>query len=102
MGLPAGGTLAQARNCVSPITIGRLITGQRAGQTERFDFKDRRIKGVRITPNKNQITPPQQRELVIFTDDQQKSGGFRGEIIDIDDSNHRELRILVKAIRKTK
>lgn len=84
------------------LTIGRLITGQRAGQTERFDFKDRRIKGVRITPNKNQITPPQQRELVIFTDDQQKSGGFRGEIIDIDDSNHRELRILVKAIRKTK
>ena len=82
--------------------IGMLITGQRARQTERFDFKDRRFKGVRILPNKGQIADPPKRELIIFVEDQQTGGGFRGEIVEIDESNQREFRILVKPVRKPK
>lgn len=87
---------------IEPPAVGMVITGQRARQIERFDFKDRRIRGVGIVPNKDQITAPPKRKLIILVEDQQTGGGFRGEIIDIDDSNNQELRILVKPVRRPK
>lgn len=92
----------QPRPPIELPTIGMPITGQRARQIERFDFKDRRIRGVRILPNRDQITAPPKRELIIFAEDQQTGGGFRGEIIEIDDSNNREFRILVRPVRRPK
>ncbi len=78
------------------------ITGQRAKQVERFAFKGRSIKGVRITPNANQISAPAGKELVLIVEDQITSGGFGGVIIEIDDSYPKQLLVLMKAAKKEK
>ncbi|NTV63977.1 MAG: hypothetical protein HGA65_10635 [Oscillochloris sp.] len=78
------------------------ITGQRAKQVERFAFKGRSIKGVRITPNANQISAPAGKELVLFVEDQATSGGFGGVIVEIDDSHPKQVLVLMKAAKKEK
>jgi hypothetical protein len=80
--------------------IGERITGQRK-QIERFDFKGERRRGVRIAINQaERFVLPRGVILEVFTDDQIPSGGFGGVVGDIDTSDPKIVRVLVRAAKK--
>lgn len=85
----------------SAISVGTLVTGQRARNFERIEWEGQRLKVVRIQVNKlEQYTLPAGVSIEFFATDEITGGGFRGEVTDIDESIPKRLRILLTKVRK--